>query len=41
MEWEFDGNRMCMLGTPLPGYRKVSGTDTGPLYFPNVMFSTI
>ena len=41
MEWEFDGNMMCVLGTLLPGYRKVSGPYTGPLQFPNVMFSNI
>ena len=47
MEWEFEGNMMCVCvcvcvcgggggggggdGTLLPGYRKVSGTYTGPL----------
>ena len=31
MEYEFDRNGMCVLGILLPGYRKVSGTYTGPL----------
>ena len=35
MEYEFDRNSVCVcvcvLGTLLPGYRKVSGTYMGPL----------
>ena len=31
MEYEFDRNMMYVLGILLPGYRKVSGTYTGPL----------
>ena len=31
MEYEFDRNIMYVLGTLLPGYRKVSGTYTEPL----------
>ena len=31
MEYEFDWNMMCVLGTLLPGYRKVNATYTEPL----------
>ena len=41
MEYEFDRNKVCVLGTLLPGYRKVIGTYAGPLYFPNVIISSI
>ena len=41
MLYEFDRNRLCVLRTLLPGYRKVSGTYVGPLYFPNVIISSI